>query len=270
MALVVLPGTIAKQRSLPALPNWTRRAIAPLCIVAFWQISSVVHWLSPRILASPWTIVRTFRALIITGALQSALAASLERAAIGGAIGISIGLLLGIVSGLWKIGEETIDATIQMLRTLPFLALVPLFIIWFGIGQTPKLTLIALGTAFPVYLNTFSGIRNVDGRLVEMAKTFGVTGWRLAVQVIFFGALPSILVGVRYSLGIAWLSLIVAEQINASNGLGLLLLNAQNFFETNVLLVVLVCYAFLGLAADLIVRFLERRLLSWRTGFAGT
>jgi sulfonate transport system permease protein len=270
VALVVLPAVVTKQGRMPSLPAWTRRTIAPIVLIAFWQVASLMHWLSPRILASPWTIIRTFRSLIISGALPSALAASLERVVIGAAIGMSIGLVLGILSGLWKIGEEVIDAIVQMLRTLPFLALVPLFIIWFGIGQTPKLALIALGTAFPVYLNTFSGIRNVDGRLVEMSKTFGVTGWRLAVQVIFFGALPSILVGIRYSLGIAWLSLIVAEQINASNGLGLLLLNAQNFFETNVLLVVLVCYAFLGLGADLIVRFLERRLLSWRVGFSGS
>jgi sulfonate transport system permease protein len=270
MALVVLPAAIARQGRLPALPPWTRRAIAPIVIVAFWQFASSIHWLQARTLASPWTIVRTFRSLTISGALPSALAASLERAAMGAAIGISIGLLLGVASGLWRIGEETIDAILQMLRTLPFLALVPLFIVWFGIGQLPKLILIALGTAFPVYLNTFSGIRNVDGRLVEMARSFGVKGWRLAVQVIFFGALPSILVGLRYSLGVAWLALIVAEQINASNGLGLLLLNAQNFFETNVLLVVIVCYMFLGLASDLIVRFLERRLLSWRIGFVGT
>jgi sulfonate transport system permease protein len=270
VALVVLPAVVSKQRLLPPLPRSLRRAIFPLLLLGFWQLASSVHWLNPRVLPSPWTIVQTFQSLSDSGQLQSALAASLTRAAEGGAIGISIGLVLGTVAGLWRIGEEVVDAVLQMLRTLPFLALVPLFIIWFGIGQTPKLTLIALGTAFPVYLNTFSGIRNVDYRLIEMAQTFGVRGWRLALQVTILGALPQILVGLRYSLGIAWLSLIVAEQINAANGLGLLLLNAQNFFETNVLLVVLVCYGFFGLSSDLIVRFLERRLLSWRVGFTGT
>jgi sulfonate transport system permease protein len=270
VALVVLPAVVTKERHLPPLPRGLRRAIFPLVLLGFWQLSSSVHWLNPRVLPSPWAIVQTFQSLSDSGQLQSALAASLVRVAEGGAIGISIGLVLGTVAGLWRIGEEVVDAVLQMLRTLPFLALVPLFIIWFGIGQTPKLTLIALGTAFPIYLNTFSGIRNVDARLIEMAQTFGVRGWRLAVQVTILGALPQILVGLRYSLGIAWLSLIVAEQINASNGLGLLLLNAQNFFETNVLLVVLVCYGFFGLSSDLIVRFLERRLLSWRVGFTGT
>jgi len=237
--------------------------------VALWQVFSSTGWIPARKLASPWAIVQQFRYLSGTGELQSALSASIVRVLLGASIGVTVGLVLGVISGRWRVGEETFDAIIQMLRTLPFLALVPLFIIWFGIGQTPKLTLIAYATALPVYLNTFAGIRNVDTRLVEMATSFGVTGWRLAVQVVLFGAMPSILVGLRLALGYAWLSLVIAETINANNGLGLLLTNAQNNFDIPELLVGLVCYAFLGLATDLLVRFLERRLLKWRQGFAG-
>jgi sulfonate transport system permease protein len=196
--------------------------------------------------------------------------ASLRRVVIGGSLGVSAGLVLGVVSGLWRRAEEAVDPTIQMMRTLPFLVLLPLFIVWFGIGETPKIVIIALGTMFPMYLNTFAGIRNVDSRLVEMARTYQLGRWQLIRTVIVPGALPSVLTGLRYSLGISWLALVVAEQINARDGLGYLIYNAQEVFEADVLLVVIVVYAALGLGTDLAVRMLERSLLKWRRGFVGS
>jgi sulfonate transport system permease protein len=162
------------------------------------------------------------------------------------------------------LGEEVIDAPVQMLRTLPFLALVPLFILWFGIGETPKIVLIALGSAFPIYLNLFAGIRGIEPRLVEMGRVFGLGRAGLIRNVVLPGALPSALVGLRYSLGVAWLSLVVAEQVNARAGIGYMINDARDFLRTDVILVGLVLYALLGLLADALVRLLERRLLAWR------
>jgi sulfonate transport system permease protein len=183
---------------------------------------------------------------------------------IGAGIGITTGISLGIVSGLWRVGEESFDAILQMMRTLPYLVMLPLFVIWFGIDEFPKILIIAIGTSMPMYLNTFSGVRNVDKRLVEMAQSFGLNRVRLILTVIIPGAMPSILTGLRYSLGIGWLALVVAEQINARAGLGYLISDAQSLFLTDVLLVCVVTYAILGLLSDVTARLLERQLLSWR------
>jgi sulfonate transport system permease protein len=193
---------------------------------------------------------------------------SLSRAAVGGGLGVILGLVLGVSAGLFRLGEELFDALLQMLRTVPFLALVPLFIVWFGIDETPKLILIALATTFPMYLNTYAGVRNVDRKVIEAAKTFGLTGPRLIREVVLPLALPSILTGLRFALGVSVLVLIAAEQINASAGLGYLLNTAQLYQQVDVILVCIAIYAALGLGADLIVRMLERLLMPWRAGVA--
>ena len=204
-----------------------------------------------------------------TGELQHHLWVSLGRAVKGLVIGVTLGTALAVVSGLWRLGEDLIDAPMQMLRTLPFVALVPLFILWFGIGDEAKIALIILGTAFPMYINTFAGIRGVDAKLVEAAKTVGLSRWGLIKDVVLPGALPSALVGLRYSMTISVLALVVAEQINASAGIGYLITNARDFLQTDVIVVGLLVYALLGIGADLIVRLLERKLLGWRRSFTG-
>jgi sulfonate transport system permease protein len=171
--------------------------------------------------------------------------------------------LIGLVAGLVRLGEELFDALLQMLRTIPFLALVPLFIVWFGIGELPKILLIALAVTFPMYLNTYSGVRNIDRKVIEVARCFGLSGARLVWTVILPLALPSILTGLRFSLGIAVLVLIAAEQINASAGLGYLLNSAQLYQQVDVILICIAIYAVLGLSTDLIVRLLERLLMPW-------
>ena len=192
----------------------------------------------------------------------------LLRAAIGFSIGGSIGLVLGLVSGLSRWGERLLDTSIQMLRNVPHLALIPLVILWFGIDETAKLFLVSLGVFFPVYLNTFHGIRSVDKGLIEMARSYGLSGRALYVQVILPGALPSILVGVRFSLGLMWVLLIVAETISAQAGIGYLTMNAREFLQTDVVLVGILLYALLGKLADLLARALERRWLRWHPGYA--
>jgi sulfonate transport system permease protein len=217
---------------------------------------------------SPRTLGATFSRLWNEQALLHQIGVSLTRAAIGSALGTLIGLGLGIWSGLFRLGEELVDALMQMLRTIPFLALVPLFIVWFGIDETPRLLLIALATVFPMYLNTYAGVRNVDRKVIEAARSFGLTGPRLIREVVLPLALPSVLTGLRFALGVSVLILIAAEQINASAGIGYLLTLAQVYQQVDVILICIAIYAVLGLGADLIVRVLEKLLMPWRGGVA--
>jgi sulfonate transport system permease protein len=237
-------------------------------LLAFWLVVSLSGWTSPAVLPSPVTIVKTLVVLVRDQGLIQQLGISLLRALGGGLFGILAGLLLGLAAGLTRWGEELFDAPMQMLRTIPFLALVPLFIVWFGIGEGPKLLLIALATAFPIYLNTYSGVRNVDRKTIEAMQTLGLTGPRLIYEAVIPLALPSIFTGLRYSLGVAVLVLIAAEQINASAGLGYLLNNAQIYQQVDVIMICIVIYALLGLLGDLLVRLLERLLVPWRATMA--
>ncbi|HWH96506.1 MAG TPA: ABC transporter permease subunit [Baekduia sp.] len=246
--------------------NW-RRAITPVALVAAWQAAASAGWVDTTSLSSPVQVAQSFWHLAADGQLWSNLEVSLQRVALGLALGISTGLVLGVVSGLSRLGEHLIDAPVHMLRTMPALALVPLFILWFGIGETPKVLLVALATTFPVYLNTYAGIRNIDERLIEAGTVLGLDRTGLIRDLVLPGALPSVLVGLRYSLAIAWLVLVAAEQINATAGIGYLMTNAQEFLQTDVIFVGLAVYSILGLLSDLIVRLLEWRLLAWRRGF---
>ena len=241
-----------------------RRFASPLAIVLLWQAASMAGLIAPRTLAAPTTILASAWELLASGELPRHLLVSLGRVATGLAIGVTTGIALALVSGLSRLGEEVVDAPMQMLRTLPFLALVPLFILWFGIGETPKIALVALGSAFPVYLTLFAGIRGVDPKLAEAGRVFGLDRRGLVRHVILPGALPSGLVGLRYALGSAWLSLVIAEQINATSGIGFLINDARDFLRTDVIVVGLLVYALLGLGADALVRAFERRALAWR------
>jgi sulfonate transport system permease protein len=241
-----------------------RRFASPLALVVLWQAGSMAGLIPARTLAAPSTILLTAWGLLVSGELPYHLLVSLRRVAIGLGIGVSTGVLLAIIAGLSRRGEDIVDAPMQMLRTLPFLALVPLFILWFGIGEVPKVALVALGATFPVYLTLFAGIRGVDPKLAEAGRVFGLDSGGLVWNVILPGALPSGLVGLRYALGVAWLSLVVAEQINASAGIGYLINDARDFLRTDVIVVGLLVYALLGLLADALVRALERRALAWR------
>ncbi|MDX8498977.1 ABC transporter permease subunit [Mesorhizobium sp. VK4C] len=251
-------------------PRWLRRATGPVLLVLAWHAASETGVLPPEVLAGPSTVISSAAGLIATGDLQAAMITSLGRALFGLALGGTIGVTLAVLSGLSRLGEDLIDSPIQMMRTVPSVALIPLLIIWFGIGEAPKVALIALGTAFPLYLNVYAGIRNVDLSLIEAGRALGLSRAALIRHVVLPGALPNALVGLRYSLGIAWLALVFGEQINATAGIGYLMANAREFFQTDVIVVCLVVYALLGLAVDFIVRTLERIFLSWRPAFSGT
>jgi sulfonate transport system permease protein len=268
------PPTAPPGRVRPSRPSWRQR-VTPLrrvtglvAVLVFWQVGATVGWLGTTT-PSPTDVILAARELIGSGELQHHLGVSLTRVAKGLAIGLSVGLMLGLAAGLLRLAEDLVDAPIQSLRMLPHLALVPIFIIWFGIGETSKIALIAIGPIFPLYLNVLHGIRGVDERLVESARSCGVTRLGLILRVILPGALPQILVGLRQALGIGWLSLVVAEQTATTSGIGFLMNDAREFLRTDVIFVVLVIYALLGLFTDLFVRLIERRALAWRRGFAG-
>jgi sulfonate transport system permease protein len=182
-------------------------------------------------------------------------------------IGGGLGLLLGLATGSFRMAETLLDSSLQMLRNIPALALIPLVILWFGIDESAKLFLVAVGVFFPIYLNTFHGIRAVDKGLIEMARSYGLSGWQLYRQVILPGALPSILVGLRFALGLMWVLLIVAETISAQAGIGYLTMNAREFLQTDVVLVGIILYALLGKLADVLARGLERAWLRWHPGY---
>ncbi len=244
-----------------------RRAYVPLAILAIWQAGSALEWIPRQPMPPPSAIATAFWQLAVTGQLVNNILVSLGRVAIGLSIGVGIGSALAIAAGLSRVGEDAIDATVQMLRTLPHLALIPLMIMWFGIGETPKITLIALGSMFPIYLNLFSGIRGADRKLREAASTLGLSRAETVLNVVLPAALPGFLVGLRQAFGIAWITLVVAEQINASAGIGYLVMNARDFLRTDIIFVGLTIYALLGLITDQSVRLLERYLLAWRPSY---
>jgi len=241
-----------------------RRLASPLLLILLWQAGSMAGLIPARTLAAPSAILATAWSMLVSGDLLYHLLISLQRVLIGLALGVSAGALLALAAGLSRFGEDAVDAPMQMLRTLPHLALVPLFILWFGIGELPKVLLVALGAAFPVYLTLFAGIRGVDPKLAEAGRTLGLDRAGLIRHVILPGALPSALVGLRYAVGVAWLTLVVAEQVNANAGIGFLINDARDFLRTDVIVVGLLIYALLGLSADALVRVVERRALAWR------
>ncbi|MDR3427679.1 aliphatic sulfonate ABC transporter permease SsuC [Silvimonas sp.] len=241
--------------------------LVPLLLIVAWQAASSAGEIDSRVMPAPLGVLKAGEQLAASGQLWLHLKISFVRAMAGFAIGGSIGLLLGLITGLSRRGELVLDSTVQMIRTIPPLALIPLVILWFGIDESAKLFLVAFGTLFPVYINTYHGIKSVDSGLVEMARNYGLKGWPLFRDVILPGALPSILVGVRFALGFAWILLIVAETISASSGIGYLATNAREFLQTDVVVLSILLYALLGKFSDVFARWLERRWLRWHPAY---
>jgi len=256
------PTTVTRSRGVRL--RWLRRWVSPAVILVVWQLLSSAGVIPEQKIASPLQVLATARDLVADGTLGSATLVSVQRVGLGFAVGAAIGVTLAVVAGLSRIGEDAVDPPMQMLRTLPHFGLIPLFIVWMGLGETPKIALVAMGVAFPLYLNTFSGIRSIDRKFLEAATTLHLTRWQRIRHVVVPGAVPQALVGLRQSLGVAWLSLIVAETVSASSGLGYMINHAREFLQTDVIVVGLAVYSILGLVTDAIVRTLERKALSWR------
>lgn len=251
-------------------PGW-RAALAPwlvpALILGLWQLAAQAGWLSSRILPAPSAVAAAAWSLAVSGELWQHVRISALRALWGLLLGGGLGLVLGLLNGSSRTAETLLDTTLQMIRNIPVLALIPLVILWFGIEETAKLALLSLGVFFPVYLNTFHGIRSVDPALIEMGRSYGLSGWPLYRDVILPGALPSILVGLRFALGLVWVILIVTETISAQSGIGYMTMNAREFLQTDVVLLGILLYALLGKAADTLARLLERRLLRWNPAY---
>lgn len=247
-----------------------QRAVSPVAILAIWELLSRFNLINPDKLPAPSTVLATGWELTTDGTLAANLLDSLARAGAGLLIGGLAALVLGSAAGLLRLGDDAIDPPVQMARMLPHLALVPLLIIWVGIGEPMKITLVALGAFFPLYFNVYAGIRDIDERLVEAARTCGLGTFARLRHVVLPGALPSLFLGLRLAIGAAWLSLVVGEQTNTQNGIGFLMMEARDFSRTDVVVLGLFVYAVLGLLSDLLLRAAERRALQWRRGLRAT
>ncbi|MFD2702048.1 ABC transporter permease [Paenibacillus shunpengii] len=243
--------------------------LVPGSILILWQIAGGLGWISSTMLPTPLQIALSFRDLIISGELFGHMQISIARAASGFLLGAGLGLLFGTLVGFLRRFEQTLDPTFQMLRMIPHLALTPLFILWFGFGETSKILLIAKGAFFPMYVNTFLGIRGVDLKLFEVAKVLEFSHFKQLIRLVLPAALPNILLGLRLSLGVAWLGLVVAELMGSSEGIGYMIQDARQFTQTSVVFVGIIIFAAVGKITDSFVRYLERKLLRWRDSFNG-
>jgi sulfonate transport system permease protein len=254
-------------RPSPAPPRWARW-ISPIALLVLWQVASSTGLLPATTIGSPEDIATAAWDLIEDGQLSGALVVSLRRVALGVLFGVALAVVLGLIAGLSQWGDVLLDPPMQMARTIPLYGVVPLFIVWFGIGESTKVILIALGAMVPLYLNLTAALRGIDPELREVADTLRLTRWERLRHLIFPAALPGALVGLRLSLAVAWLVLIVSETINADSGIGFIVNNARTFLQNDVIVVGLLTYAVLGLLTDFVVRLMERWALRWQVGAA--
>ncbi|GAB2900344.1 ABC transporter permease [Streptomyces mayteni] len=266
---VTIRPAAGRARRGPRVPRPLRRATGPVGLLLVWYLAGVTGLLADDVLASPVDVVRRGWELTRSGELPDAIGASALRAGTGFLIGATVALTLALLAGLFRVGEDVVDSSMGMLRAIPWVGLIPLFIVWFGIDETPKIALVALGVTYPLYFNIYGGIRSTDAQLVEAGRMVGLGRLALIRYVILPSALPGALVGLRYALSTAWLALVFAEQVNASEGIGHLMSNAQQYFRTDVIVLCLAVYAVLGLLCDFTVRLLGRYLLAWRASFDG-
>lgn len=256
----------ARHGSRLRLPRGLERLSGVVALVVLWELAARLGWIEPDVLAGPSTVLTAGYDLVRDGTLTESLWTSTQRVLWGLAFGIPIGTVLALLAGLSRVGDDLIDANVHMLRFVPILALQSLLIVWLGVGETVKVTMIVIGVAFPIYVNTSTAIKSIDPAHGELARVVGLSRLQTVRRVVLPGALPGFLVGLRLATAIAWLVLVVAEQINASSGIGFMMLRAQTFFQTDVIVVGIVTYAVLGLVTDGVVRLIERRALRWQPG----
>jgi sulfonate transport system permease protein len=259
----VRPRRLGPGRRLPFA-----RVLGPVLVLALWALVSAIGLTDQRALPAPWTVLGSLADVWTTGTLQSDILTSLQRASLGFVFGLAGGVALALLAGLSRVGDALIDGTVQVKRAVPTLGLIPLFILWLGIGEAFKVVIIALGVFVPIYINLVSSLSGIDNRYVELARVVGLTRWQFIRQVVFPGALPGFFVGLRLAVTGSWLALVVLEQINATSGLGYMMYQAQNYGQTDLIIVGLLIYGVFGFASDSIVRIIERSALSWRRGLS--
>ncbi|MCX5128064.1 ABC transporter permease [Streptomyces sp. NBC_00347] len=244
------------------------RLLGPALLIAVWW-ASAAGYLDPRILSGPGTVIATAGDLVTNGRLQGNLLISLQRAGLGLLFGVVAGVAAAVIAGLSRTGEYLVDGPLQIKRAIPSLAMLPLLILWLGIGEQMKVTVIALGVAVNMYINTYASLTSIDNRHVELAEVLGLSRWRFLRKVVLPGSLPGFFTGLRLGVTSAWLGLIVVEQINATSGIGYMMFQAQQYAQSDVIIVGLVAYGIFGFSSDALVRAIERRALSWRRTLAG-
>lgn len=241
--------------------------VLPVTLIAVWHIFTAYGLISGNVLPKPLEVLKVLKSTLQSGELLRNIGVSATRALGGFLLGGSVGFILGLLNGIWRISEGISDSTIQMIRNIPLFALLPLVIIWFGIGEEAKILLVSAGVFFPIYLNTFHGIRSVDPGLLEMGQVYRLSWIAQFVHIVLPGAMSSILVGVRYALGITWLTLIVAETVAADSGIGYMAMNAREFLQLDVIFLSIIIYALLGKLSDSLAKLLERRFLRWNPSY---
>ncbi|MNK84526.1 putative aliphatic sulfonates transport permease protein SsuC [compost metagenome] len=254
---------------LTLVPAWLHGLLVPIFLLIAWQIAGDTGLVTKEQLPTPVAIVKRFIELGASGELYHHLGVSSLRAISGFVLGSVIGLLVGMFTGIGKIIERTLDPSLQMLRTVPLLALIPLFILWFGIGEFSKVLMISLGAFFPVYLNTFLGIRSVDTKLYDVSRILGYSRWQQLTKLIIPSALPNILLGLRLAMGTSWLVLVFAELMGTSAGIGYMIEDARTYSNTDIVFVGIILFALVGSLSDITVHALEKRWLSWQDTFKG-
>ncbi|MFF3709698.1 ABC transporter permease [Streptomyces phaeochromogenes] len=263
-ATVENPQVRRRRRLSPGKRLPATRFLGPALLLALWAAASAAGQLDPGAIPAPWTVLETGVHLWTDGTLPTDILTSLQRAGSGFAIGLAAGIALALASGLSRTGEALIDGSVQLNRAIPTLGLIPLFILWLGIGETFKIAIIAIVVYIPIYLNTHAALSGIDSRFVELAEVQGLSRYAFIRRIVIPGALPGFFVGLRLGVTGSWLGLVVLEQINATSGLGYMMFQAQNYGQTDVILVGLVVYGIFGLISDSAVRLIERRVLSWR------
>jgi sulfonate transport system permease protein len=249
---------------LPKKPFPGQTLLGPALVLLLWYVASGLGWISPSKMPGPAVVVFSFVDMIESGTLASDVSMSLQRAAIALVVGVTVGFTLAVLAGLTRIGDALIDGNVQVKRSIPNLALIPLFIIWLGIGEAMKVSIIALGVLIPIYINTHAALKSIDRRYVELGQTVGLSRWRFLRHIVLPASLPGFFTGLRLAVTNAWTALVVVETVNATSGIGYMITQARTYGQTDVVLVGLVIYGFLGFGSDAVVRLLERKVLSWR------
>ncbi|MNB84101.1 putative aliphatic sulfonates transport permease protein SsuC [compost metagenome] len=260
---------VYSDRTKHLLSDWAAGAAIPVAVIALWQLGGSAGWIPPEFLPTPWSILSAFAGLAASGELLHHLGVSIGRAGLGYVIGGVLGLLLGVLTGLFRKAEYLLDPSVQVLRLVPHLAIAPLIILWFGFGEVSKVAIILSGAFFPLYINTFMGIRSVDNKLFEVARVLGFGPLQKLRRLILPAALPGILLGLRLSMAVAWIGLVVAELIGSSSGVGFLINEAKQNSDTEVIFVGIIIFAIVGKLIDSLFRVIERKLLHWRDSYQG-
>lgn len=259
------PRPARRRRLAPGKRIPYGKVLGPVLILAVWSAASATGILDPRLVSPPWTVFsEAWQLTRGQGELQSDFLISARRALTGLGIGVAVGTALAVVAGLSRAGDAVVDGAMQVKRAIPALALIPLMILWLGIGEEMKIVTIALFVLVPVYINTYAALVGIDSRYVELAEVVGLTRWQFLRKVVIPGALPGWFTGLRLGVTGSWLALIVVEQINATSGIGYMMFQAQEYGQTDVILVGLLVYGLFGFVTDAVVRLIERRALSWR------